>query len=69
MSKLKNSKTNIQKTGRGNDTMRIIKLTTLKDYEWELKEQEKASGTIEKYLRDICHFYKWLGEDKQAIQL
>ena len=46
--------------------MRIMNLTTLNDYEGELREQEKATGTIEKYLRDICHFYDWLGEDKEV---
>ncbi len=51
---------------RGNDTMRTMNLTTLNDYAWELKEQEKAPGTIEKYLRDIRHFYEWLGADKSV---
>ena len=46
--------------------MRTMNLTTLNDYTWELKEQEKAPGTIEKYQRDIRHFYEWLGEDKMV---
>ena len=46
--------------------MRTINLTTLNDYAGKLKEQEKAPGTIEKYLRDIRHFYKWLGEEKRV---
>ena len=44
--------------------MRTMNLTTLNNYAWELKEQEKAPGTIEKYLRDIRHFYEWIGADK-----
>ena len=45
--------------------MRIMNLTTLNDYEGELTEQEKAVGTIGKYLRDIRRFYVWLGENKE----
>ena len=48
--------------------MRILDLTTLNDYAVELAKQEKARGTIEKYLRDIRHFYEWLGEDKAVTQ-
>lgn len=44
--------------------IRTMNLTTLDDYTKELLEEEKAPGTIEKYLRDIRHFHDWLGEDK-----
>ena len=46
--------------------MRTMNLTALNNYAWELKEQEKAPGTIEKYLRDIRHFYEWLRADKSV---
>lgn len=40
----------------------------LERYRSELEEQERSRATIEKYLRDINSFIKWLGEDNTVTK-
>ena len=41
--------------------MRVITNEVLKIFKLYLYEEEKSDNTIEKYMRDICVFHKWLG--------
>ena len=50
--------------------MKIITDGNLKNFKLNLYEEERSENTVEKYLRDICSFRKWLGErliDKSVI--
>ena len=40
--------------------MRIINDNHITDFERYLKEEEKSGATLEKYIRDINMFRKWL---------
>lgn len=39
-------------------------LDQLEEYEFHLRMEEKSKVTIEKYMRDICAFYRFLSDDK-----
>ncbi|WP_125143257.1 tyrosine-type recombinase/integrase [Clostridium transplantifaecale] len=45
---------------------KIIKLENIKRYERKLYEEEKSKLTIEKYIRDIMHFYRFLPQGKRV---
>lgn len=45
---------------------RIIRLENIKEYESKLHEEEKSKLTIEKYIRDIRHFYNFLPQGKRV---
>lgn len=40
--------------------MKLLTNDTVKDFKQYLYEEEKSDHTIEKYVRDICFFMKWL---------
>lgn len=45
-----------------------LTLEELEDYKVYLKKEERSKATIEKYLRDIVAFYKFLPEDKYVTK-
>ncbi len=45
--------------------MRHINIEEIEHYRHELLEAEKSKATVEKYIRDIRKFVKWLEMTKQ----
>lgn len=46
--------------------MRLIEMKKLEEYRGYLLEMEKSAATIEKYLRDIQTFRRWLGAEAEV---
>ena len=46
--------------------MRLIEMKKLDEYRGYLLEMEKSAATIEKYLRDIQTFRRWLGAEQEV---
>jgi len=46
--------------------MRLIEMKKLEEYRGYLLEMEKSAATIEKYLRDIQTFRRWLGAEQEV---
>ena len=46
--------------------MRLIEMKKLEEYRGYLLEMEKSAATIEKYLRDIQTFRRWLGAETEV---
>ncbi len=49
--------------------MKKIKQKTITEFENKLREEEKATATVEKYIRDIKVFNNWLGEKELSKEI
>ena len=51
---------------KGVMTMRHINIEEIEHYRHELMEEEKSTATIDKYMRDIGAFLRWMGMDHEV---
>ena len=48
--------------------MKQLTKNHISDFKDHLIAEEKSEATVEKYLRDVCAFFDWLGDEKICKQ-